>query len=269
MKMVVGRNMMKIVQAEYVASAVKPQQYPTDALPEIALAGRSNVGKSSLINRMVNRKNLARTSSRPGKTQTLNFYRVNGQLYFVDLPGYGYAQVSRSMRREWGAFIEQYLLGRQWLKLMLLLVDVRHPPTAGDCAMYEWVKHHGIPVCVVATKADKISRGQWQKHLRIAAQTLDLDPNDPLVLFSSETGAGREELWNRIAQAAGLSDGAPHASDDKKAAPHNSGNAAAGSPGSDQAAAKAAAGSTGSNDAAASSSRSDETTAGSSDKRAL
>src|SRR5919201_4453444 len=126
---------MKVNQAEFVISAVGPSQYPADALPEIALAGRSNVGKSSLINRMINRKNLARTSSQPGKTQTLNYYKINQDLYFVDLPGYGYAKVSKTQREQWGKFIESYLLNRETLKLVMLLVDLRHPPTKDDQAM--------------------------------------------------------------------------------------------------------------------------------------
>lgn len=200
---------MKVNQAEFIISAVGPKQYPEDALPEIALAGRSNVGKSSLINRMINRKNLARTSSKPGKTQTLNFYKINADLYFVDLPGYGYARVSKSMRREWGKFIERYLLQRDRLKLLILIVDLRHPPSDDDQAMYRWVKHHGIPLCVVATKADKVPRGKWQKHLKVVKETLDMDPADPLVLFSAETGIGKDELWKLIELAAGIGGAAP------------------------------------------------------------
>ena len=195
---------MKVVEAEFIISAVGPKQYPEDALPEIALAGRSNVGKSSLINRMIQRKNLARTSSQPGKTQTLNFYRINQCLYFVDLPGYGYAKVSKSLRREWGKFIERYLLERERLKLLILIVDLRHPPTQDDQMMYEWLKYHRVPICVVATKADKIPRGKWQKHLKIVKETLQFHPADPLVLFSSETSQGRDELWKVIREAAGL-----------------------------------------------------------------
>jgi GTP-binding protein len=191
-------NEMKVNQAEFIISAVGPAQYPVDALPEVALAGRSNVGKSSLINRMINRKNLARTSSKPGKTQQLNFYKINSDLFFVDLPGYGYAQVSKAERQKWGKFIEQYLLEREHLKLLLHVVDLRHPPTKDDQNMYEWLKHNGIPLCVVATKADKISRGQWQKHMKIVRETLGMDKADSLILFSSETGQGKEELWSII-----------------------------------------------------------------------
>lgn len=211
-----GRNPLKIVNAEFIISAVSPAQYPEDALPEIALAGRSNVGKSSLINRLINRKNLARTSSQPGKTQTLNYYRINNLLYFVDLPGYGYAKVSKTRREEWGKFIEGYLTGRGELKLLIHLIDLRHPPTAADIAMYEWSKHIGLNVCVVGTKADKISKGHWQKHAKIVKDGLGFDPRDSFVVFSSETGLGREQLWEIISRAAELpveqeEEGAPKA----------------------------------------------------------
>lgn len=189
---------MKVNQAQFIISAVGPSQYPTDALPEIALAGRSNVGKSSLINRLINRKNLARTSSQPGKTQTLNYYLINQDLYFVDLPGYGYAKVSKTKRAEWGKFIEDYLLKREPLKLVLQLVDLRHPPTKDDQAMYAWLKHHDLPVCVVTTKADKIPKGKWQKHGKVIKETLGLEQSDSIILFSSETGQGKEELWSLI-----------------------------------------------------------------------
>lgn len=189
---------MKVNQAEFVISAVGPNQYPPDALPEIALAGRSNVGKSSLINRMIQRKNLARTSSKPGKTQQLNYYKINQDLFFVDLPGYGYAQVSKSKREIWGKFIEEYLLHREYLKLVLLVIDLRHPPSKDDQAMYAWLKHNEVPLCVVTTKADKISKGQWQKHVKIVKETLQMDKNDPFVLFSSELGTGKDELWGII-----------------------------------------------------------------------
>lgn len=189
---------MKVNQAEFIISAVGPSQYPPDALPEIALAGRSNVGKSSLINRMIQRKNLARTSSKPGKTQQLNYYKINQDLFFVDLPGYGYAQVSKSKREIWGKFIEEYLRHREYLKLVLLVIDLRHPPSKDDQAMYDWLKHNGVPFCVVTTKADKISRGQWQKHVKIVRETLQMDKSERLVLFSSEAGVGKDELWQVI-----------------------------------------------------------------------
>ncbi|OXM86881.1 ribosome biogenesis GTP-binding protein YihA/YsxC [Paenibacillus rigui] len=194
---------MKVNQAEFIISAVGPSQYPPDALPEIALAGRSNVGKSSLINRMIQRKNLARTSSQPGKTQQLNYYKINSDLFFVDLPGYGYARVSKSKREIWGKFIEEYLLHREYLKLVLLVIDLRHPPSKDDQAMYSWLKHHGVPVCVVTTKADKITKGHWQKHVKIVKETLQFDKSDHFVLFSSELGLGKDELWSIIEQTIG------------------------------------------------------------------
>lgn len=193
---------MIIKQAEFAACCANWQQLPEEALPEIALAGRSNVGKSSLINRMLNRKQLARTSGVPGKTQTLNYYKINGELYFVDFPGYGYAKVSKGERRKWGELIERYLLNRQSFRLLLLLIDIRHPPTRDDCAMYEWVSWHGLPVCVVATKADKISRSQVPKHVKQIRETLKAPGTLPIIPFSSENGTGRDELWETILRAA-------------------------------------------------------------------
>ncbi|GIP09986.1 putative GTP-binding protein EngB [Paenibacillus macerans] len=189
---------MKVTKAEFVISAVGPNQYPDDALPEIALAGRSNVGKSSLINRMIGRKNLARTSSTPGKTQHLNYYRINDQLYFVDVPGYGYAKVSKSQREAWGKMIEKYLMERETLKLVILIVDLRHPPSKDDELMYDWLKAYEFPVCVVATKADKVPKTRWPKHLKIIKEALVLRAGDPVILFSSEEGIGKDELWGLI-----------------------------------------------------------------------
>lgn len=189
---------MKVNQAEFVISAVGPSQYPADGFPEVALTGRSNVGKSSLINRLIQRKNLARTSGRPGKTQQLNYYRINQDLFFVDLPGYGYAQVSRTERAKWGKFIEAYLTKRELLKLILVVIDLRHPPSKDDQAMYGWLKHNGLPVCIVVTKADKIPKGKWAKHVKIVKETLEADPADPVIVFSSETGLGKDELWDVI-----------------------------------------------------------------------
>jgi GTP-binding protein len=192
---------LKVNQAEFVISAVGPSQYPEDALPEIALAGRSNVGKSSLINCLISRKNLARTSSQPGKTQTLNYYKVNQDLYFVDLPGYGYAKVSKTKREQWGKFIESYLMNRETLRLVMQLVDLRHPPSKDDQAMYEWLRHNDVPVLVVATKADKIPKSQWAKHLKIVRETLGMDKGVQPLMFSSELGLGKDELWGILEQA--------------------------------------------------------------------
>ncbi|MEK5232754.1 ribosome biogenesis GTP-binding protein YihA/YsxC [Lysinibacillus sp. FSL K6-0232] len=189
---------MKVHNVEMVISAVRPDQYPEDGLPEFALAGRSNVGKSSFINRMIGRKALARISSKPGKTQTLNFYKIEEQLFFVDVPGYGYAKVSKSEREAWGKMIERYLTGRQELKAVVQIIDLRHPPTADDRMMYDFLKHYNIPCIVIATKADKIPKGKWDKHKKIVKETLEMEKSDPLVVFSSETGLGFEEAWRII-----------------------------------------------------------------------
>lgn len=187
---------MNIQSAEIVISAVRPAQYPEEALPEIALAGRSNVGKSSFINRLLNRKALARTSSKPGKTQTLNFYLINEAFHFVDVPGYGFAKVSKTERAAWGKMIETYLTSREQLKAVVLLVDLRHPPTQDDVMMYDFLKHYDIPCIIIATKADKIPKGKWQKHLKVTKETLDVDKNDPILVFSSETGEGKDKAWS-------------------------------------------------------------------------
>jgi GTP-binding protein len=189
---------VKVTQAEIVMSAVKPEQYPTDGFPEFALAGRSNVGKSSFINKMINRKGLARTSSKPGKTQTLNFYKLNETIFFVDVPGYGYAKVSKTEREAWGKMIETYITTREPLRAMLLIIDLRHKPSADDVMMYDFLKHYEIPTIVIATKADKIPKGKWQKHLKVVRETLDLAKGDEIILFSSETGLGKDQAWNAI-----------------------------------------------------------------------
>lgn len=189
---------MKINNVEFVISAVRPDQYPDDALPEFALAGRSNVGKSSLINKMIMRKGLARTSAQPGKTQQLNYYRVNEQVYLVDFPGYGYAKVSKVQRQQFGTMIETFLSDRAPLRMVLLILDIRHAPSKDDILMYDWLKHYEIPVCIVTTKADKIPKSQWPKHVKIIKQDLSFHPEDRHVLFSSETGLGRDELWALI-----------------------------------------------------------------------
>ncbi|PWW35458.1 MULTISPECIES: ribosome biogenesis GTP-binding protein YihA/YsxC [Paenibacillus] len=195
---------MKVNQSEFIISAVRPEQYPEDGLPEIALAGRSNVGKSSLINRLINRKNLARTSSTPGKTQQLNYYKINQDLYFVDFPGYGYAKVSKEQRFAWGKMMEKYLLGREELKLVMQMVDMRHEPSKDDKMMNEWLRHHGLPLVVVATKMDKIPKTRRAKHIKVIKEALDLRPGDLFVPFSSEEGLGKEELWEIITRFAGI-----------------------------------------------------------------
>ncbi|SDX40062.1 ribosome biogenesis GTP-binding protein YihA/YsxC [Paenibacillus sp. CF384] len=192
---------MKIMNVEFVISAVRPDQYPVDALPEFALAGRSNVGKSSLINKMIMRKGLARTSSQPGKTQQLNYYRVNNEVYLVDFPGYGYAKVSKVQRAQFGTMIETFLSDREPLHMVFLIVDIRHEPSVDDCLMYDWLKHYEIPVCVVTTKADKIPKSKWDKHVKMVKKKLGFQTGDHHVLFSSETGLGRDELWAIINQS--------------------------------------------------------------------
>lgn len=189
---------MKIRSCEFIISAVKREQYPEDPIPEIALAGRSNVGKSSLINMLVNRKKLARTSSAPGKTQTINFYKINNEFHFVDLPGYGYAKVSKSHREAWGKMIETYLTTRTKLVEIVQLIDIRHNPTEQDKQMYQWIKHYGFGSIVVANKLDKIKRGQRQKQISIIRKQLGMDKDDRLITVSSVNREGKEQLWDVI-----------------------------------------------------------------------
>ncbi|OKL38269.1 ribosome biogenesis GTP-binding protein YihA/YsxC [Domibacillus mangrovi] len=189
---------MKVNNVELVISAAKPHQYPDIGLPEFALAGRSNVGKSSFINRMIGRKSMARISSKPGKTQTLNFYKIEDTLFFVDVPGYGYAKVAKTERALWGQMIETYMANRPQLAACIHIVDLRHAPSADDVVMYDFLKHNEIPAIVIATKADKIPKGKWQKHLKVVKETLDFDPLDEIIVFSSETGLGKEEVWKAV-----------------------------------------------------------------------
>lgn len=187
---------MKIIKSDLHAIAVKPSQYPQDDLPEIAFAGRSNVGKSSFINSMINRKNLARTSGKPGKTRTINFYIINDEFRFVDLPGYGYAQVSKAEQKKWGDIIDKYLTNRENLREIILIVDMRHEPTAQDLMMYEWIKAFGFTGIVLATKADKISKGSWQKNLKVIRQKLDIKDASLVIPYSSENKTNKEEIWS-------------------------------------------------------------------------
>lgn len=188
---------MKINKSDFVISAVGKKQYPDQGFPEIAFAGRSNVGKSSLINTLINRKNLARTSGRPGKTQTINFYLINDNFHLVDLPGYGFAKVSKSIKEKWSEFIEEYFHDRNELKGIIQLIDVRHPPTVDDVMMFEWLKHLGIPFLLVATKADKISKGQYLKHKKIIREKLMIN-NEDIQLFSAENKVGKEDILKWI-----------------------------------------------------------------------
>ncbi len=171
---------------------------PENTLPEFAFAGKSNVGKSSLINALMNRKSYARTSAQPGKTQTINFYNINEQLYFVDLPGYGYAKVSQELRAKWGKMIERYLKHSAQLKLIFLLVDIRHEPSENDRDMYDWIVHNGFLPVVIATKLDKINRSQTAKQCKLLRTALGMPKEGILIPFSAETKQGREEIWQKI-----------------------------------------------------------------------
>lgn len=165
---------------------------------EIAFAGKSNVGKSSLINALMNRKSYARTSAQPGKTQTINFYNINEMLYFVDLPGYGYAKVSMEIKAKWGKLIERYLLNSEQLKLIFLLIDIRHEPSTNDKEMYNWIVHHGYHPVIIATKLDKINRSQKDKHLKMIRTALNCEPNTIIIPFSALSKQGRDEIWDLI-----------------------------------------------------------------------
>ena len=184
--------------AEILLSAANKSHYPQDEIPEIALAGRSNVGKSSFINTLLNRKNLARTSGKPGKTQLLNFFNIDDKLRFVDVPGYGYAKVSETERAKWGKMIEEYLTSRENLRAVVSLVDFRHEPSADDVQMYEFLKYYEIPVIVVATKADKIPRGKWNKNESVIKKKLDFDKDDDFIVFSSVNKDGLDAAWDAI-----------------------------------------------------------------------
>lgn len=185
---------------DIIISAVDPKQYPETGLPEIALSGRSNVGKSTFINTLISRKKVARTSSKPGKTQTLNFFNIDDQLIFVDVPGYGYAKVSKKQREQFGQMIEAYLTTREELKCVVQLVDIRHKPTQDDILMYDYLKHFGIPTVIVATKEDKIPKGKVQKHLKIIRESLDLDSNDILISYSSLNKDKTDNIWSILSQ---------------------------------------------------------------------
>ena len=171
---------------------------PENLLPEFAFAGKSHVGKSSLINGLLNRRALARTSSQPGKTQTINFYNVNDDLYFVDLPGYGYAKVSVEVKAKWGKMIERYLKKSKMLKCIFLLIDIRHDPSANDKLMYDWIVSNGYKPVIIATKLDKLKRSQIQKHVKMVREGLGLEKEDVLIPFSAETKQGRDEIWALI-----------------------------------------------------------------------
>ena len=189
---------MKIKNADLETVCGITSVLPENVLPEIAFSGKSNVGKSSLINGLLNRKSLARTSSAPGKTQTINFYNVNEELYFVDLPGYGYAKVSKGVQEKWGVMIETYLKNSKQLKAVLLLIDIRHEPSQNDRNMYEWICYNGFNPIIIATKLDKIKRSQIQKHIKMLKTGLNVLPNTTLIPFSASTKQGREEILELI-----------------------------------------------------------------------
>ncbi|MFH5810916.1 ribosome biogenesis GTP-binding protein YihA/YsxC [Companilactobacillus sp. FL22-1] len=186
---------MQVNNVSMNLSAVSSKQYPDEGYPEIALLGRSNVGKSSLINTLINRKSFARTSSTPGKTQTLNFYNIEDQLYLVDVPGYGFAKVSKKQREAFGVMIEEYLTTRKPLKGVVILVDGRHAPSDDDISMYQFVSYYHIPTLVVATKMDKVKGNQWNKTISQVKKTMEINQTDALQLFSSETKKGKDEVW--------------------------------------------------------------------------
>lgn len=189
---------MIIKQSEFIISAVKRSQYPVDNRVEIAFVGRSNVGKSSIINALTNRRHLAKVSQTPGKTRLINFFLINQDFYLVDLPGYGYAKVSKKEKESWGNTIETYLNGRDELKRVILLVDSRHKPTKDDIMMYEWIKHYGYDAVIIATKSDKLSNNEIPKSKKIIKETLNLSRDDKFYFFSSVNKKGREELINNI-----------------------------------------------------------------------
>ena len=189
-----GQMVIKQVNLETVCGITSV--LPKNQKPEVAFAGKSNVGKSSLINSLVNRKALARTSSQPGKTQTINFYNVNETMYLVDLPGYGYAKVPQSEKEKWGKLIERYLHGSQQLRAVFLLIDIRHEPGANDKIMYEWICHNGYEPIIIATKLDKIKRSQIQKQVKLIREGLKVRPGTQIIPFSSETKQGVAEVWN-------------------------------------------------------------------------
>ncbi|EKQ53149.1 MULTISPECIES: ribosome biogenesis GTP-binding protein YihA/YsxC [unclassified Clostridium] len=189
---------MRIKKSEFITSAVKKNQYPIDNRVEIAFVGRSNVGKSSLINSLTNRKKLAKVSQTPGKTRLVNFFLINDDFYLVDLPGYGYAKVSQAEKDSWGKTVEMYLNDREQLKRVVLLVDSRHKPTGDDIMMHEWIKHFGYDVIVIATKSDKLTRNELNKNEKVIRDTLKLNLEDKLYFFSSLNRNGRDELIDNL-----------------------------------------------------------------------
>ena len=191
---------MKIISAEFIKSATKPSEYPRGNLPEVAIAGKSNVGKSSLINALVNRKNLAKTSSSPGRTQLINFFLVNGKFSLVDLPGYGYARVPLRVRKTWKPMVESYLQTRKEIRLVILILDARRGASADDLALLDWLDYHKIPSLIALTKADKLSQIERARQKKVLAD-VSLLSGKPMSFFSAITGEGKEELWRLIQEA--------------------------------------------------------------------
>ena len=189
---------IKTVELETVCGITS--KLPDNTKPEFAFAGKSNVGKSSLINALMNRKAYARTSSQPGKTQTINFYNINDALYYVDLPGYGYAKVAQEVKAKWGKMIENYLHQSPMLKRVFLLIDIRHEPSVNDKTMYDWIVYNGYQPVIIATKLDKINRSQVQKHMKMVRQGLGIGQDVTVIPFSAETKQGRDEIWDFIEQ---------------------------------------------------------------------
>jgi len=191
---------MKIKSAEYKLTGVEFAQFPNEGLPEFVMLGRSNVGKSSFINSLLSKKNLAYTSGKPGKTQALSFFLINKMFYFVDVPGYGYAKVSKAKRLEFGKMIENYLVNRTELRRAFLIVDLRHKPSEDDCIMYEYLKAYQIPVTIIATKSDKVRRTHIKKHMDLVKETLNLQREDSFIKYSSEDGTGKEEVLSMLSK---------------------------------------------------------------------
>lgn len=189
---------MEIKQAEFIISAAQKIQFPSNNMAEIAFVGRSNVGKSSLINSLTNRRKLVKVSSTPGKTRLVNFFMINNEFYFVDLPGYGYAKVSKSQLKDWAVTVENYLVGRRQLVKVILLVDSRHKPTNDDITMYEWIKHFNYKCMVVATKSDKITKNEKRKNEKIIRDTLNMDDDEKIYFFSSLTKDGKQEVLDNL-----------------------------------------------------------------------
>lgn len=189
---------MSVKTAEFLIGAASLEQLPRGGLPEVALAGRSNVGKSSLLNRLTGRKRLARTSKTPGKTREINLYRIDERLIIADLPGYGFAKVPKAVKRQWGDLIERYLNERDELRGVVHLVDLRHPPTRGDVEMQDWARHYGVPTLIAATKADKIAKSKRSQAIEAVRQVIAPPPETPLVPFSAVTGEGAREIWSWV-----------------------------------------------------------------------